>query len=156
MTIRALVERERRHLRRAEIAAAVLLAAALTALLVAGGAALLGRARWLSLPRGLPLTIWILVGVVIAALAYRTRQRLDRRSSRRDVALAIEREQGMRRGALVGVLELEGQGALAERADAAFVARCPPMRRSHRRCAARVHSGRWLDWVRRRRAYSCC
>lgn len=116
MTIRALVERERRHLRRAEVAAGVLLAAALTAVLVASGAALLGRARWLTLPRGLPLSVWIVVGVVLVALAFRTRQRLHRGASRRDVALVIEQEQGMRRGALVGVLELEGQGALAERA----------------------------------------
>jgi len=116
VTIRALVERERRHLRRAEVAAGVLLAAALTAVLVASGAALLGRARWLTLPRGLPLSVWIVVGVVLVALAFRTRQRLHRGASRRDVALVIEQEQGMRRGALVGVLELEGQGALAERA----------------------------------------
>ncbi|MEO8620841.1 MAG: hypothetical protein ABI625_07240 [bacterium] len=116
MTIRALVERERRHLRRAELAAGVLLAAAVTALLVAGGAAVLGRARWLTLPRGVPLSVWMIVACVVAALAYRTRQRLRHHSSRRDVALAIETEQGMRRGALVGVLELEGGSALAERA----------------------------------------
>ena len=116
MTIRALVERERRYLRRAEVAAGVLLAAAVTAVLVTTGAALLGRARWLSLPRALPLSVWIIVAGVVAALALRTRQRLRRGGSRRDVALAIEEEHGLRRGALVGVLELEGQGALAERA----------------------------------------
>jgi hypothetical protein len=114
MTIRALVERERRRLRHTEVAAGVLLAAALTAVLVACAAALLARARWLSLPRGLPLTVWIVVAGVLVALVLRTRRRLDRGVSRRDVALGIEREQGMRRGALVGVLELEGQGALAE------------------------------------------
>ena len=42
--------------------------------------------------------------------------RLVRRASTGDVAQAIEREQGIRRGALVGALELEGQGPLAARA----------------------------------------
>ncbi|MEP6989404.1 MAG: hypothetical protein ABJA80_00630, partial [bacterium] len=116
MTLRALVERERRHLRRTEVASGVLGAAALAALLLFAGAALLARARWLSLPRALPFVVWALVVGVVAALALHTRQRLARRASRRDVALAIEHEQGMRRGALVGVLELEGTGALADRA----------------------------------------
>ena len=116
MTIRALVERERRHLHRAEVAAGGLLAAAVAAVVVTAGAALLGRARWLTLPRGVPLSVWIVVGLVVAGLAVRTRHRLRARASRNDVALAIEAEQGMRRGALVGALELEGHGALAERA----------------------------------------
>ena len=116
MTIKTLVERERRHLWRAEVAAGALLAAAMVAVLLAIGAILLGRARWLALPRGLPLTVWLVVIAAIVVLALRTRRRLQRDGSRRDVALAIEAEQGMRRGALVGVLELEGNGALAERA----------------------------------------
>src|SRR6478735_251395 len=116
MTIKSLVERERRHLWRAEMAAGALLAAALTMVLLAVGAIILGRARWLELPRALPLAIWLFVAGAIAVLALRTRKRLRRDGSRRDVALAIEEEQGMRRGALVGVLELEGKGGLAERA----------------------------------------
>ena len=116
MTIRALVDAERRHLRRTEVIAGVLLAAALTAVVVASGAALLGRARWLTLPRATPFTIWVIVAIAVATLALRTRRRLRQHASRRDVALAIELEQGLRRGALLGVLELEGHGALAERA----------------------------------------
>lgn len=116
MTIRTMVDRERRHLRRAELAAGVLLAAAITAALIAGGAAVLAHARWLTLPRGIPFTVWALVAVVIGALAFRTWQRVQRNATRQHVALAIEQEQGMRRGLLVGVLELEGQSALADRA----------------------------------------
>ncbi|CAN5914754.1 hypothetical protein BH11GEM1_BH11GEM1_00260 [soil metagenome] len=116
MTIRALVERERQYLRRTEIAASGLAALSITLLLLTVGAVSLGRSRWLSLPRALPLAIWLLVIIALAVLAMQSRRRLRGRASRRDVALAIEQEQGMRRGALVGALELEGAGALAERA----------------------------------------
>ena len=116
MTIRALVDRERRYMRRAEITASGLTALSITLVLLTVGTVSLGRSRWLSLPRALPLAVWLLVVVVLSALAMQSRRRLRGRASRRDVALAIEREQGMRRGALVGALELEGAGALAERA----------------------------------------
>src|SRR6185369_3925105 len=105
-----------RHLWRAEVAAGALLAAALTMVLLASGAVILGKARWLTLPRVFPLAVWLFVAAAIAVLALRTRRRLRRDGSRRDVAMTIEEEQGMRRGALVGVLELEGNGPLAERA----------------------------------------
>ena len=116
MTIRSLVDLERRYLRRAEVTAGALLALAVAAVLVAIGSVVLARARWLSLPRGVPLVVWFFIATAIAALALRTRRRLLRRASRGDVAEAIEREHGIRRGALVGALELEGQGALADRA----------------------------------------
>ncbi len=118
MTIRTLVELERRYLRRAEMAAGALLAVAIAAVMVAIGSALLARARWLSLPRGVPIVVWVFIAVAVVTLALRTRMRLRllRRGSRGDVAEAIEREQGIRRGALIGALELEGQGPLAERA----------------------------------------
>lgn len=116
MTIRSLIEREQRYLRRAEIVASGLAAVSITLVLLAIGAVSLGRSRWLALPRALPLVIWLLVGIAVLALAIQSRRRLRYRTSRRDVALVIEHEQGMRRGALVGALELEGAGALAERA----------------------------------------
>lgn len=116
MTIRSLIEREQRYLRRAEIVASGLAAVSITLVLLAIGAVSLGRSRWLALPRALPLVIWLLVGIAVLVLAIQSRRRLKYRTSRRDVALVIEHEQGMRRGALVGALELEGAGALAERA----------------------------------------
>jgi hypothetical protein len=48
-----------------------------------------------------------------------TRRRLRRGATRAQVAHAIEAEQRLRRGALLGALELEGGGALAARAAAA-------------------------------------
>jgi flagellar biosynthesis regulator FlaF len=115
-TIGAMVERERRHVRRAELLSGVLLGVGAAALLLAAGAMLLGHARWLVLPRALPFAVWVLIGAALLALGARTQRRLRARASRRDVALAIETEQGMRRGLLVGAIELEGAGALAARA----------------------------------------
>ena len=114
-----MVERERRHLRRAELLAAALLALGVVSLALGLGAILLGGARWLALPRGVPLAIWLALAGALGALAALTRRRLLREGSRVQVARAIETEQGMRRGLLVGAIELEGQGALAARAAGA-------------------------------------
>ena len=86
MTIRTLVERERRHLRRSELSAGLLLAVAIAAVLVALGSVTLARSRWLELPRGLPLVIWVLIGAAVAALAVRTRKHrgADRHDQRRE------------------------------------------------------------------------
>jgi hypothetical protein len=111
MTIRSLVDRERRHVRRSELLTGALTALAICLLVLSLGAAMLGRARWLSLPRGMPLVVWVLVTVVVVAAALRTRRKLLVRTPQH-VAHTIEQEQGIRRGALVGVLELEGRGAL--------------------------------------------
>ena len=119
MTIGALVDRERRHVQRQELLAAGLVAAGAVALVIGLAAVLLGDARWLALPRALPLAVWLVVGVTLLALAHRTRRRLRTGATRVDVARAIEGEQGLRRGLLVGAIELEGRGALAQRAAAA-------------------------------------
>ncbi|HTK50062.1 MAG TPA: hypothetical protein VL328_18910, partial [Gemmatimonadaceae bacterium] len=83
MTLHELVERERRHVRRRE--------------LIAG--ALLGGARWLSLPRVLPFVVWLLIVAAAVLLARETRRLLRRDATRAQVAHAIEAEQRLRRGA---------------------------------------------------------
>lgn len=145
-TIGAMVDGERRHVRRAELAAAALSAAGLTALSLGTGAALLGRARWLDLPRAVPLLVWLMLGAVLLALGWSSRRRIRHRAARANVALAIESEQGLRRGLLVGAIELEGQGALAARAGAAARSAlpagtrlAPAWRRDSRRRA--LHAG---------------
>lgn len=124
MTIRALVDLERRVLRRSELATNLLLAAAAITLVLAIGATLLGRARWLALPRGTPFGLWLVIVALIAAIAMHARRRLRAETSR-DVAHAIEREQRMRRGAIVAALEVEGTGALAELAASGVRAALP-------------------------------
>jgi hypothetical protein len=139
-TISALVERERRHVRRAELIAALLFGAGAAALVLGLGAALLGSSRWLVLPRALPFMVWLVLGAALLALAVLTRLRLRKRGTAAQVALAIESEQGMRRGLLVGAIELEGTGALAARAASAARASLPhgaPLAPALRRTSSR-------------------
>ena len=119
MTLHELVERERRQVRRRELIAGGMLGVGAAALILAVGAGVLGDARWLALPRIVPFLVWLVVIAAAVALAWRTRERLRRGATRSQVAHAIETEQQLRRGALLGALELEGRGALASRAAAA-------------------------------------
>jgi hypothetical protein len=143
MSVGTLVDRERERLRRAELTAGALLSLGVVALGMGLGAIVLGGARWLSLPRGVPLMLWVFLTAALAMVAMRTRARLAREATRVRVARAIEDEQGLRRGQLVGAIELEGRGALASRA--AGVARggfpasgplAPAMQRASSRRAA--------------------
>jgi hypothetical protein len=119
MTLYELVERERRHVRGREVIAGALLVGCAAALIIALGAGVLGGSRWLALPRIVPFVVWAFVLAAAGALAWRTRRRLHRDATRAQVAHAIEAEQQLRRGVLLGALELEGRGALAARAAAA-------------------------------------
>jgi hypothetical protein len=119
MTLYELVERERRHVRGREVMAGALLVGCAAALIISLGAGVLGGARWLALPRVVPFIVWAFVLAAAGALAWRTRRRLHRDATRAQVAHAIEAEQQLRRGALLGALELEGRGALAARAATA-------------------------------------
>src|SRR6476659_7381912 len=116
MTLHELVERERRHVRRREVVTGLLRGAGAAAVILAVGAGVLGGARWLAMPRIVPFFVWLVVLGAATALAWRTRERLRRDATRSQVAHAIEAEQRLRRGALLGALELEGRGALATRA----------------------------------------
>ena len=92
MTLRELVDRERRHVRRRELIAGALFGGGAAALLLALGAVVLGGARWLSLPRVLPFVVWLLIIAAGAALVRETRRRLRRDATRAQVAHAIEAE----------------------------------------------------------------
>ncbi|HUQ45721.1 MAG TPA: hypothetical protein VM033_03660 [Gemmatimonadaceae bacterium] len=140
MTIGAMVERERRYARRQELSAAALLVAGAASIVIGLGAMLLGDARWLALPRAVPFVVWVVVGGTSLAVAGRTRRRLRAGGTRALVARAIEHEQGLRRGLLVGAIELEGEGALAARAASAARAALPdraPLAPAMRRAGAR-------------------
>ncbi|MEO6526449.1 MAG: hypothetical protein ABIP93_07485 [Gemmatimonadaceae bacterium] len=119
MTLHELVEHERRQIWRRELLASALIVASVVALVIAMGAGMLGGARWLALPRALPFVVWVVALAAVGGLAWRTRRRLQRDATRAQVAHTIETEQRMRRGVLLGALELEGKGALASRAASA-------------------------------------
>lgn len=125
MTIGGVVERERRRLRRMELLAGVLLGAGVSALVIGFASALFAHSRWLVLPRPAPLLVWMAIGASLVGLAVHTRRRLSSSVSRSGVAQAIEREQGLRRGMLLGAIELEGRGLLASRAASTAHAALP-------------------------------
>jgi hypothetical protein len=118
MTLIELVERQRGRIRRFELTAGVALMVGLTCGLLAVGVLLLGRSRWLALPRGTPFVIWTLLIAGVAGLAWRTRRLVALRASRGQVGAAIEREQTLRAGALRGAIEVAESGAFGREAAA--------------------------------------
>lgn len=123
MTISQLVDRERTTLRRLHLLAGVAMGLAATCLLVALGAVVLGGARWLSLPRGTPMVIWVVVLIANAAALLITRAIVRRTTSIGKVAEALEREQSLRAGSVLGTMEVADSGALGRRAAADLSAR---------------------------------
>lgn len=126
MTILELVERERTRLRRLHFIVGLGLTLGATGVVLALGTFALGGARWISLPRGVPFLIWVIVAAVDVAVIVWTARRLERRTGRRDVAAAIEREQAMRAGQLRGALEVANSGALGRRAADMIASRLAP------------------------------
>jgi hypothetical protein len=115
VTVNALVSRERARTTLALAAQGVGIALALVALVLAGGALVLGEARWIALPV-VPLLAWLLVLLLIAVASWWTGRALQSGASREYVAAAIERERHLRAGALRGALEVSESGALGRRA----------------------------------------
>lgn len=140
MTLLEIVERERTRLRIVEALATAALTLVVTVAIVALGAWLLAGSRWIALPRGTPLLVWVALALANAAVLVWARRRLRRDLARTSVAAAIEREQTLRAGAVRGVIELGGAGALARRADRTLADRlgrggpelAPALRRSGR------------------------
>jgi len=122
MTVNDLVNRERGRLSRLIAAAGGAAAVGCGALLLAVGVVLLGRARWIDLPRVLPFVIWLAVIVAGGAAIWWTRRRLARDASIGGLAFEVEREQSLRAGLLRGALEVANSGTLG-RYNAEQVAR---------------------------------
>lgn len=78
--------------------------------LVTAGAILLARGRWLTLSPLTPFLIWAgALGCGVLTWLF-VRRRFAERASVRNVARAIEDEQGLRRGSLSGLIEVAPQG----------------------------------------------
>lgn len=113
MNVLHVVRREsQRLLRRGWLAAWLLPAAAAVGLLTAT-AGVLADGAWLSLPRALPPLAWVLAVAAAWALGRLVRERFLSRAAPPAVAAAIEREQGLRRGSLTGLLEVADSGVFA-------------------------------------------
>ena len=103
------------------------------------GAMLLGRTRWLSLPRATPFVAWLAVIAVGYAMWRMQRRRLVAKRTAGEVAESIERERGLRDGAARTLLEVAPLGGpFVARADALLGARlgegalAPRLRRASR------------------------
>ncbi len=93
-------------------------AAAMLLLVVSVGAWTLGDGRWLSWSRVVPFVLWAIV-LTAAVVAYRlTGARVAAPIRSPDLAHGIERERGLRPGALRGALEVADEGVLGARAAA--------------------------------------
>ena len=112
MTVIDLVNRERGRISRLIAAAGGAAAIGGAAILLALGVVLLGRARWIDLPRVMPFVLWLAVVVIAVGAVWWTRRRLARDASISGLAFEVEREQSLRAGALRGALEVAGAGTL--------------------------------------------
>lgn len=143
MTVHDAVARERRRALHLTVVAGTGIAVASTLLLLAAGAVLLGDSRWLELPRGLPIAVWVVVLVLDAVIAWLFWQRV-RATTLARVAGAIEQEQSLRAGTVRGALEVAERGPLGRRAaavvatdlDARGAVLAPSLRRRTTRHAA--------------------
>ncbi|HET9454954.1 MAG TPA: hypothetical protein VFO66_11780 [Gemmatimonadaceae bacterium] len=146
MTVLDIVHRERAKLRVVHFAAGIALVAAASVVIIGLGAWLLAGTRWITLPRGTPLLVWVvLLGANAAVIVWAIR-RLRRDLAAPAVAAAIEREQTLRAGELRGVMEVSTESAIARRADQRLAQRlenvgptlAPSLQRSSRMSALRA------------------
>ena len=146
MTVAELVDRERARLRLVDIVATIALALVVTIAVVGASAWLLAESRWISLPRAIPLLVWVTLLVANGAVLWWAGRRLRAELARPSVAAAIEREQTLRAGALRGIMEVGPGNAIARRADRALSEQlrtrgallAPHLRRTSRNRAVRA------------------
>lgn len=118
MTVRERIARERSRIRRLSLLAAGGVALAALGVLLAVGVLVLGGARWMTLPAATPFLIWAAALLAAGGAAVVMARRLRREASVAAIARAVEEERALRRGSLLGVLELGGANALARAAEA--------------------------------------
>jgi hypothetical protein len=142
-----LVSAERRAVARLTAAGGAARALAIALVALALGALLLGGGRWIVLPRWLPLVVATCVLAAVAWLVVRATRDIRESSDEARLARAGERAAGLRDGALLAAMELEGGGALATMGIAAtrkqLAAHRGPLAPELRRVARRS-SLRWL------------
>jgi hypothetical protein len=111
MTVGQIIARERTRLRIALVMRGVAIALAIGFAVLAASTLALGGARWITRPSA-PLGVWIIVGIVLAALIVVSWREGRRRASAAEIAAAIERERPLRAGSLRGALEVDDSGPL--------------------------------------------
>ena len=145
----ALVAREVARIRRDDRGRVAAMGAAWGLAGLATAATLLGDGRWIAWPALLPLFCWFAVLAGLVVIAWRGHHWSARRTAPLDVARTIEGEQGLRRGALVGVLELASTRSVLIDAAAARIGEqlAPAVDALAPRAAARRRRGMGLAVV---------
>jgi hypothetical protein len=138
MTVIDLVERERRGVMRLIATAGAGAVLAAVAVILAAGVLVLGRARWMELPRLVPFAFWAGAALALALGIWWARHRARREATSAGLALAVEREQALRAGSLRGVLEVASTGALGRRAAEQVAERLREVRKSTDTLAPRL------------------
>ncbi|HSA54894.1 MAG TPA: hypothetical protein VLE53_04280, partial [Gemmatimonadaceae bacterium] len=112
MNLVELLERERRGVARLLGTSGAVLTLGAVAAVLALGTLLLGGARWLALPRPVPIVLWLAVAALVIVAVRAVRSRLSREATLAGVAGAVERERALRDGSLRGTVEVAASGAL--------------------------------------------
>jgi len=115
VTVVALVEHERAWVGRLIAGWGIAIAVACVCAALGLGVFAFGQGRWMALPAPLPLVAWVLVTALVCLAASLTARRLATEATARRVALAVEHDRRLRRGALRGALEVGDSGALGRR-----------------------------------------
>ncbi len=126
MTLARIVQRERRRLAETLGSAGVLAGLGAALATVALAAVALGAGRWITRPAA-PFIAWAAVVAILAAIAVLTRRAMERRASATETARAIERERGLRVGALRVASESASDGAFGAHASGLMAARLDSM-----------------------------
>jgi len=117
MTVQERIRIERARLARLSTLAVVAVALATLAVLLAAGVLILGSSRWIALPAATPFVVWGVALCAAAAISLLALRRVRRDTSVATLASEIERERALRRGSLLGVLELGDSSPLARAAE---------------------------------------
>jgi hypothetical protein len=108
------------------MAAVVLAVIGVIALALVASAWLMADGRWMTLPRAVPIAMWVGAFAAAAGLVWALRKRDADVLSLTSLAAAIEREQELRSGSLRGALEVAGTGVLGARASQDVARRLAP------------------------------
>ena len=125
-TLETRLAREQSTLRARSMAAVVLAVIGVVALALVCSAWLMADGRWMTLPRAVPIAMWVAAVAAAAGLVWSLRKRNADVLSLTSLAAAIEREQALRSGSLRGALEVARTGALGARASQDVARRLAP------------------------------
>ncbi|WP_310569018.1 hypothetical protein [Gemmatimonas sp.] len=125
-TLETRLAREQSTLRARSMAAVVLAVIGVVALALVCSAWLMADGRWMTLPRAVPIAMWVAAVAAAAGLVWSLRKRNADVLSLTSLAAAIEREQVLRSGSLRGALEVARTGALGARASQDVARRLAP------------------------------